>query len=350
MRKKQVAGANESGFHPIFLRQRVMKGHKMRITFMGTPDFTLPILDALKAAGHEIILVVTQPDKPRGRKAELMPPPAKEWAVANNIPVFQPERIKREEAVEVLKQYPADVCVVAAFGQILSKEILDMPRLGCVNVHASLLPKYRGAAPIQWSILNGEEYTGVTTMQMGVGLDDGDILLQKVVEIDDEITGGELFDKLAIVGGELIVETIEKLDRGEIVPVPQNEIESTHVGMIKKELGNLDFSRPAKELNNYVRGLNPWPSAFTYLNGKMVKIWKAKPITDLAEVPDFTDVMEKAEVATLVSNAKDTLLVRTGDGALSIEELQIEGKKRMTVSDFLRGHKIEEGERFSRGR
>jgi methionyl-tRNA formyltransferase len=315
----------------------------MKIVFMGTPDFTLPILDALKAAGHEIILVVTQPDKPRGRKAELMPPPAKEWALKNGVPVFQPERIKREEAVEELKKYPCDVCVVAAFGQILSKEILEMPRLGCVNVHASLLPKYRGAAPIQWSILNGDEYTGVTTMQMGVGLDDGDILLQKVVDIDDEITGGELFDKLSYVGGDLIVETIEKLDKGEIDPIPQNEVEATHVGMIQKELGNLDFSRSSKELSNYVRGLNPWPSAFTYLNGKMIKIWKAKPLV-------CNECNGSVEPGTIVLPNEKTMYIKTKDGALSVLEIQMEGKKRMSIEDFLRGNHLNPGDKVSRTR
>jgi methionyl-tRNA formyltransferase len=313
----------------------------MKIVFMGTPDFTLPILDSIEKAGHEIVLVVTQPDKPRGRKAELVPPPAKVWALEHGIPVFQPERIKREEAVAELKKYPCDVCVVAAFGQILSKEILEMPRLGCVNVHASLLPKYRGAAPIQWSILNGDEYTGVTTMQMGVGLDDGDILLQKPVEIDDEITGGELFDKLALVGGDLIVETIEKLDKGEITPVPQNEEAATHVGMIQKELGNLDFNRTAAELNNYVRGLNPWPSAFTYLNGKMIKIWKAKPLV-------CNQCEGSVEPGTVVMPNDQTMYIKTKDGALSILEIQMEGKKRMPIADFLRGNHIEAGQKVSR--
>jgi methionyl-tRNA formyltransferase len=272
-----------------------------------------------------------------------MPPPAKEWALKNGVPVFQPERIKREEAVEELKKYPCDVCVVAAFGQILSKEILEMPRLGCVNVHASLLPKYRGAAPIQWSILNGDEYTGVTTMQMGVGLDDGDILLQKVVDIDDEITGGELFDKLSYVGGDLIVETIEKLDKGEIDPIPQNEVEATHVGMIQKELGNLDFSRSSKELSNYVRGLNPWPSAFTYLNGKMIKIWKAKPLV-------CNECNGSVEPGTIVLPNEKTMYIKTKDGALSVLEIQMEGKKRMSIEDFLRGNHLNPGDKVSRTR
>ncbi|MCR4781588.1 MAG: methionyl-tRNA formyltransferase [Lachnospiraceae bacterium] len=306
----------------------------MKIVFMGTPDFTIPILDSIKKAGHEIVLVVTQPDKPRGRKKELMPPPAKVWAIENGIPVFQPERIKREEAVNELKKYPCDVCVVAAFGQILSKEILDMPRLGCVNVHASLLPKYRGAAPIQWAILNGDKITGVTTMQMGVGLDDGDMLLQKRVAISPKETGGSLFDKLAIEGGSLIVETLKGLEEGSITPIPQNEEEATHVGMIKKELGNLDFTKSAKVLSNYVKGLNPWPCAYTFCKGKMLKIWAAEAV----------DFDSKKECGEVILPDKNTLYIQTKDGVLSVLEIQAEGKKRMPISDFLRGNHLEAGD------
>ncbi|MBR6281078.1 MAG: methionyl-tRNA formyltransferase, partial [Lachnospiraceae bacterium] len=247
----------------------------MKVVFMGTPDFALGTLDAIEAAGHEIVLVVSQPDRPKGRGNAMQAPPVKEWAVERNIPVFQPERIRKPENIEELRKYPADIFVVAAFGQILPEEILNMPRLGCINVHASLLPKYRGAAPIQWSILNGDAVTGVTIMQMGIGLDDGDILTQVEVPIESEDTGGSLFDKLAIAGGKLCAETMEKLDAGEITPIPQDPEKATHVGMIKKELGSLDFKRPAKELECYIRGLNPWPSAYTKLDGKTLKIWRA---------------------------------------------------------------------------
>ena len=207
----------------------------MKIVFMGTPDFAVSTVDAIYKAGHEILLVVTQPDKPRGRSGALAPSPVKEWAMEHGIEVFQPVRIKRPEAVEVLKKYEADVFVVTAFGQILSQEILDMPRLGCVNVHASLLPKYRGAAPIQWAVLNGDKVSGVTTMLMAAGIDDGDMLLKKEYELAEDETGGSLFDRLAVMGGELIVETLDGLEKGEITPVPQNEAEATHVGMISKE-------------------------------------------------------------------------------------------------------------------
>ena len=251
----------------------------MKIIFMGTPDFAATTLDALVEAGHEITLVVTQPDKPRGRKGELVPSDVNVYAQEHGFPVFQPERIRRPENIEELRRYEADIMVVAAYGQILPREILEMEKYGCVNVHASLLPKYRGAAPIQWSILNGDKVTGVTTMQMGIGLDDGDILEKAEVEIGEETTGGELFDRLAVVGGKLIVQTLKDIEAGNVEPVPQVEAESTHVGMLKKEMGNLDWSRPARELKNYVRGLNPWPAAYSFLDGKMLKIWTSEALS-----------------------------------------------------------------------
>ena len=306
----------------------------MRIIFMGTPDFAVTTLDALYQAGHEIVLVVTQPDKPKGRKGQPQFSDVKTWAVAHDLPVFQPERIRLPENVEELRKYKADVCVVAAYGQILPQSILEMPKYGCVNVHASLLPKYRGAAPIQWSILNGEKETGVTTMQMGVGLDDGDILEQAVVPIDEEETGGSLFDKLAVVGGKLCVQTLSHLEEGSITPIPQVEEESTHVGMLKKSQGNLDWSRPADELHNYVRGLNPWPSAYSFLGGKMLKIWKSS-------VDKSTE--SNALAGTILSADSDGIRVATGDGVLLLTEIQLEGKKRMDAKTFLLGHEIPSG-------
>ena len=248
----------------------------MRVVFMGTPDFAVETVDAIAKEGHEIVLVVTQPDKPKGRGKEISFPPVKEWAVERNIPVFQPMKIREPEAIETLKKYDADIFVVAAFGQILPKEILDMPPLGCVNVHASLLPKYRGAAPIQWAVINGDKVSGVTTMQMGVGLDDGDMLLKQEVVLSEDETGGSLFDRLAKVGGELILRTMEGLEAGTIIPVPQKEEEATHVGMIKKSLGQLDFSEEAMVLERKIRGLNPWPSAYTKLGNKTLKVWWAR--------------------------------------------------------------------------
>lgn len=311
----------------------------MNVIFMGTPDFAFPVLDALKEAGHTIKLVVTQPDKPRGRGKKVTYSPVKEWAVEQNIPVYQPERIRNPESIEMVNTIPAEVCVVAAFGQILPKEILDHPKYGCVNVHASLLPKYRGAAPIQWSILNGDEYTGVTTMQMGPGLDDGDILLQEKVKIADDETGGSLFDKLSDVGASLLVKTLDGLEKGLITPIPQDESQATHVGMIRKDMGKLDFTVSAEILERRVRGLYPWPGTYSFLEGKSLKVYKSSYIPE----SDLDEIQNKAPVGTIVivnADGDGTIAVRCADGALAIHEVQLEGKKRMTVSAFLNGHPL----------
>ncbi|MCR5144211.1 MAG: methionyl-tRNA formyltransferase [Lachnospiraceae bacterium] len=316
----------------------------MKVVFMGTPDFAVSTLEALHKARHEIVLVVTQPDKPRGRGKEMQFPDVKVWAVEHDLPVYQPTKIKEPEAIEYLKAYEADVFVVAAFGQILPKEILDMPRLGCVNVHASLLPKYRGAAPIQWAVINGDEVSGVTTMQMGVGLDDGDILMKKEVKLADDETGGSLFDRLAIVGGELCVETIEALDAGEITPLPQDENQVTHVGMIKKNMGLIDFEKSAVEIERLIRGLNPWPSAFTKLNGKTLKVWKAMVLDskELDTLKSVTDVkVDSAKPGEVLYAGEDGIAVSCGTDILLMKEIQIEGKKRMAAADYLRGHQVE---------
>ncbi len=310
----------------------------MKVVFMGTPDFAVETLKALYEAGHEIILAVSQPDKPKGRSGKLAPTPVKEFAMEHDIPVYQPVKIRAEESVEYLKQYQADVFVVAAFGQILPKVILDMPRLGCVNVHGSLLPKYRGAAPIQWAVINGEKVSGNTTMLMGPGLDDGDMLLKSEIELAADETGGSLFDKLAIDGGKLAVKTIEALDRGEITPIPQDESQATHVGMISKEMGNVDWTKPADEIERLIRGLNPWPSAFTFIDGKQVKLWSA------------TVVEGTGEPGTIIDVNKNVFTVACGSQALEINELQLEGKKRMATGDFLRGYNLETGKRFVNGR
>lgn len=316
-----------------------MKGilTKMKIIFMGTPDFSVPTLDAIKKDGNEIVLVVTQPDKKKGRKGILTPPPVKEWAVKNNISIFQPVKLREKQNIEELEKYEADVIVVAAFGQILPKEVLDMPKYGCINVHASLLPKYRGASPIQWAILNGDDETGVTTMQMDIGLDDGDILLQKKVPISSEDTGGSLFDKLSKVGADLLVETLHRIEKNDIVRIPQDDEKATHVGLIKKDFGILSFDEENKYILNKIRALNPWPSAFTFYKDKMVKIWKAKSVSFNNKGYEYGD---------LVVENKDELLVVTRNGAISILELQEEGKKRIKAADFLRGHKIEKGDKF----
>lgn len=316
-----------------------MKGilTKMKVIFMGTPDFSVPTLDAIKKDGNEIVLVVTQPDKKKGRKGILTPPPVKEWAVKNNISIFQPVKLREKQNIEELEKYEVDVIVVAAFGQILPKEVLDMPKYGCINVHASLLPKYRGASPIQWAILNGDDETGVTTMQMDIGLDDGDILLQKKVPISSEDTGGSLFDKLSKVGADLLVETLHRIEKNDIVRIPQDDEKATHVGLIKKDFGILSFDEENKYILNKIRALNPWPSAFTFYKDKMVKIWKAKSVSFNNKGYEYGD---------LVVENKDELLVVTRNGAISILELQEEGKKRIKAADFLRGHKIEKGDKF----
>lgn len=317
----------------------------MKIIFMGSPDFAVNSAQALYDAGHEIILVVTQPDRPKGRSGEPTPGPVKQWALDHGIATFQPEKIKDEESVEYMRQFEgvADVAVVVAFGQILPKSILDMPRLGCVNVHASLLPKYRGAAPIQWSIINGDEYTGITTMQMGIGLDDGDILMQREYKIAADETGGGLFDKLAVIGGELIVDTLDKLDKGEIYPIQQNHSEATKVGMIKKYQGQINWTKTATEIERLVRGLNPWPSAFTYTDGKQLKIWNSVVTERPAEWTDKRG-MVLADVSTgLLPQPGQSIgdVVCCGDDTyLKLIEVQLEGKKRMPAADFLRGAKL----------
>ena len=309
----------------------------MNIIFMGTPDFAVGALEAILEAGHNVGLVVTQPDKAQGRSKELMPPAVKVCAQKYNLPVFQPERIKKEEAVNVLKQYDADVYVVAAFGQILSKEILDLPKFGCVNIHASLLPKYRGAAPIQWSIIDGEEKTGITIQQMNEGVDTGDILLQKEYTLAADETGESLFDRLCDLGAETIVEALEKIEEGSIVPVKQNEEEATHAKMLTKAMGEIDFSKEADTIERLIRGLNSWPSAYTYYKGKTLKIWRAKVVS---EEPT------EEKTGTVIAKDKESFTVMCGKNALQITEIQLEGKRRMSVKDFMLGCQMELGEKL----
>lgn len=311
----------------------------MKIVFMGTPDFAVGALEALIKAGHEITAVVTQPDKPKGRSKELQFPPVKECAVRHGIPVFQPKKIKTPENIEELKKYPADIYIVAAFGQLLSQEILDIPEFGCLNIHASLLPKYRGASPIQRVIIDGEKKTGVTIMQMNAGLDTGDMLYKKEVDISDEDTFETLHDKLMIVGGEAVTEALDLLEGGELVPEKQDDSLSCYASLIKKEMGELDFdSKTAEELDRLVRGMNPWPSAYTYFRRKQLKIWKAKPVGNSTQ----------AEPGCVAGVTKDFIEVSAKEGTLLIYELQLEGKKRMSTHDFLLGIKPEIGERLGR--
>nr|WP_294493398.1 methionyl-tRNA formyltransferase [uncultured Mediterraneibacter sp.] len=306
----------------------------MRVIFMGTPEFSVGTLEALIAAGHDVCLAVTQPDKPKGRGREMQAPPVKERALSYNIPVYQPKRVRESRCVEELRKYNADVIVVVAFGQILPKSILDMTPYGCINVHASLLPKYRGAAPIQWAIIEGETVTGVTTMQMDEGLDTGDMILKSEVPIAADETGESLHDKLAEAGAKLCVETLKKLQDQTAVFEKQGESPTAYAAMLTKELGNIDWSRTAVQIERLVRGLNSWPSAYTHWSGKVMKIWRAKA--------EGRGAGQDAP-GTIISVGKTDFAVQTGDGILRILEVQTPGKKRMETGAFLRGNTIEPG-------
>ena len=310
----------------------------MKLLFMGTPDFSVGTLEALADAGHEVCLAVTQPDKPKGRGKEMQFPPVKEAAMRRGIPVFQPKRVRTPESVEYLKSFQADVCVVVAFGQILTKELLEMTPFGCINVHASLLPKYRGAAPIQWAILRGEEVTGVTTMQMDEGIDTGDMLLKTEVPITPEETGESLHDKLAAAGAQLAVRTLEELEAGTLRPIKQGESPTPYAKMLDKKMGSIDWSRPAAEIERLVRGLNSWPSAYTHWNGKVMKIWKAG-----VKSAQSGDTTQQAAPGTILEVEKDSFSVQTGDGVLLVQEVQLPGKKHMEVQAFLRGNTVVPG-------
>lgn len=305
----------------------------MKIIFMGTPDFSVGTLEALIEAGHEITLVVSQPDRPKGRGHELVPTPVKETALRHNLRVYQPERLKGALAEEMLQKMEADVIVVVAFGQIIPKAILNMKKYGCINVHASLLPKYRGAAPIQWAVINGEKESGVTIMQMDEGLDTGDMLLKAAIPLDEKETGGSLFDKLSALGATLCVEALKKLEAGELTPQKQGETTTDYAKMLTKDMGHLDWTRPAEELERLIRGLSPWPSAYTQLQGKTLKIWGA----------DVCQEDAKGSCGEIVRVDKDAIYVACGKGALRITELQLQGKKRMDTAAFLRGYSLESG-------
>lgn len=314
----------------------------MRVIFMGTPDFSVGTLRALNEAGHEIVLAVTQPDKPKGRGEKMQFPPVKEEALSLGIPVFQPRKVRASECVEELRKYKADVMVVVAFGQILPKEILDMTPYGCINVHASLLPKYRGAAPIQWAVINGEESSGVTTMQMDEGLDTGDMLLKTEVILDAKETGESLHDKLADAGAKLCVRTLKELEEGDLHPQKQGESPTEYARMLDKVMGDIDWAHSAVSIERLIRGLDSWPGAYTGWNGKTVKIWGADVCSDEA-----AKSQTKGEApGTVVKVDKDGILVQTGEGVLKITKLQLPGKKRMDAKAFLRGYKITEGEKF----
>ncbi|MGN8816875.1 methionyl-tRNA formyltransferase [Oribacterium sp. HCP28S3_H8] len=335
----------------------------MKLIFMGTPDFAVATLDALVKAGHEVALVVTQPDRPKGRSHELQKSDVKIAAEKYGIDVITPERIRKdEEAKTKMRALHPDVIVVTAFGQILPEDILEIPKYGCINVHASLLPKYRGAAPIQWAVLNGEKESGVTTMMMDKGLDTGDILEVSRVQLAPKETGGSLFEKLAVEGGKLIVKTLTDLEAGTLTRTRQDDTQATKVGIFHKSSGLINWNDPALKIERMIRGLNPWPSAFTYLAGKQLKLWDADVLDDHSishdgyrmvacvdedkirmtaekSLPDPEDYRLKDQHGTIWTDGK-TLRIMTGAGVLSINELQLEGKKRMTCAEFLRGHRF----------
>ncbi|AUN15417.1 methionyl-tRNA formyltransferase [Paraclostridium sordellii] len=305
----------------------------MKIVFMGTPEFAVPCLQKIIDEGHEVLAVVTQPDKPKGRGKKLAMPPVKELALKYNIDVYQPVKAREDSFVEKLKEINPELIVVVAFGQILPKSILDIPKFGCVNVHASLLPKYRGAAPLNWVIINGEEKTGVTTMYMDVGLDTGDMILKSEIPLDDEITAGELHDKMMIQGAEVLKDTIDLISKGEAPREKQNDEETCYSPIMDKSLGNIDWSKSATDIHNLIRGVNPWPSSYTTYDKQTMKIWKTKVLDKLSEKTP----------GTILSVDKNGIEVSTGDKVLQISEIQMSGKKRMIVSEYIKGNDISTG-------
>lgn len=311
----------------------------MNIVFMGTPDFAVESLSKIYEAGHNVLAVVSQPDRPSGRGMKLVPTPVKEYALSKNIKVYQPEKIKHnEEFINEIKSLKPDVIVVVAYGKILPIDILNIPKYGAINVHGSLLPKYRGSAPIQWAIINGEEKTGITTMYMSEGMDTGDMILKQEVKIDDNDTYGTLYDKLKRVGGKLIVETLEKVADGTVTREKQSE-DFSLAPMIEKNMGNIDWNKSAIEIRNLIRGLNPMPGAYTYLGEDKIKIWSSEVIQDVA-INNFAPGM------IIKSNSTEGLFISTGNGILKIIEMQMPNSKKMLATDYLRGHVVEEGIMF----
>lgn len=299
---------------------------------MGTPDFAVPTLQVLLDEGHEVCAVVTQPDRQKGRGKKLASPPVKVVAEKNNIPVYQPVKVKTQEFVKILEDICPDIIIVVAFGQILSKEILDIPKYGCVNVHASLLPKYRGAAPINWCIINGEKTTGITTMYMDVGLDTGDMILKDEIEIYPTETAGELHDRLCILGAETLKKTMKLIENGKAPRIPQNNHQSTYAPIMKKSLGKIDWSKSSEEIRNLIRGTYPWPSAYSSYDGKTFKILSCK-------VQDTK--VENKKYGYIQDVLKDSIVVACGKGFIRIFNIQFQNEKKMCVEDYLRGHNID---------
>ena len=315
----------------------------MRIIFMGTPEFAVPVLESLINSRHEVVAVVTQPDRPKGRGKNMQFSPVKECALAHNIPVMQPVNVSVPEVIDELRAYEPELIVVVAFGQFVTKKIREMPKYGCINVHASLLPKYRGAGPIQWAVINGEKESGVTTMYMCREIDKGDMLLKDTVTFDPKETGDSLHDKLSMMGGPLLLKTIDQLEDGSAVRIPQCEEESTYAPKLEKTMGNIDWTMDADRIERLVRGLNSWPGTFTKIHGKTVKIWDC----DVVRQETLTENQAAAKPGTVIVSEKDQLIVKAGNGALSLRMIQPEGKKNMTVDAYLRGYPIAQGELFT---
>ena len=318
----------------------------MRIVYMGTPDFAvLPLKAVLDAGIDEVVLVVTQPDKPQGRGKQFQMTPVKQTALEYHVPVSQPEKIRTdEEFMSMLEDLQPDLIVVAAFGQILPDRVLNLPKFGCINIHASLLPKYRGASPIQWAVINNDRITGVTIQKMAKRIDSGDILAKKEIELDAKETGGSLFDRLSVISAPLLLETIDGLKNGTIVPVPQDETKASHVTMLSKEDGHIDWSLSAKAIECIIRGLTPWPGTYAFLDHKVIKIKEAEVVTD----PEMTEEklgLEEAQAGTFTvvrSGSRSRLFVKSSEGILELLVLQAEGRKAMPADDFLRGYHLPE--------
>lgn len=317
----------------------------MNIVFMGTPDFARESLKAIYEAGHNILGVVTNVDRPRGRGMKLQPSEVKEYALEKGLTIYQPERVKKnQEFIEEMEKLKPDAICVVAYGKLLPKKILNIPQYGCINVHGSLLPKYRGAAPIQWAVLNGEKVTGVTTMYMDVGMDTGDMILKEEVVIGENETTGELWDRLAKKGGELLVETLAQLEKG-IAPREKQGDDFSVAPMLSKEMAKIDWeNQSAKEIKNLVRGLNPMMGAYTYLNGKKVKFWKVQVATEDEIIAGNMDFLRNGTV--IVSDPRDGIFIKTKEGILKVLEIQGENARKMAIQDFLRGNTIEEFEVF----
>lgn len=303
----------------------------MRIIFMGTPEFACPTLRTLIERGENVVAVVTQPDRPKGRGQQTLPPPVKVVAEGHGIPVLQPVKVRLPESIEQIRALEPDLIVVIAFGQILPKALLDIPKHGCINVHASLLPRYRGAAPLNWCIINGETETGVTTMMMDVGLDTGDMLLKSATPIDPDEDTQSLHDRMSLLGAELLARTLDRLKAGELVPEKQDDSLTCYAAMMKKEDGLIDWTRSAQQIKNQVRGMTPWPGAFSFLDDKLLKVYKVQTASG------------SGTPGTVVAAGRDGIEVACGEGSLLIRELQLEGKKRMAAGDFLAGFKVQPG-------